>query len=79
MPRGRVNSKPSRELLARLSRNVCAQRAARQWTQADLAKRLKVHKTLVSRIEQGRSNITIGTLEQIAKALGVSVIDLLAP
>ena len=79
MPRGRVNSKPSRELLARLSRNVCDKRAALQWTQADLAKRLRVHKTLVSRIEQGRSNITIGTLEQLAKALGVSVVDLLAP
>lgn len=79
MPRGRVNSKPSPELLARLSRNVCNKRTARQWTQEDLAKRLRVHKTLVSRIEQGRSNITIGTLEQLAKALGVSVVDLLAP
>jgi transcriptional regulator with XRE-family HTH domain len=79
MPRGRVNSKPSRELLARLSQNVYDKRTARQWTQAELAKRLRVHKTLVSRIEQGRSNITIGTLEQLAKALGVSVIDLLAP
>ena len=79
MPRGRVNSKPSRELLARLSRNVRDKRAAREWTQEALAKRLRVHKTLVSRIEQGRSNITIGTLEQLAKALGVSVVDLLAP
>ena len=79
MPRGRVTSKPSRELLARLSRNVREKRTARQWTQADLAKRLRVHKTIISRIEQRRSNITIGTLEQLAKALGASVIDLLAP
>jgi UDP-N-acetylglucosamine 1-carboxyvinyltransferase len=79
MPSGRPNSKPSRELLARLSRNVRESRKSRQWTQEDLAMCLRVHKTLVSRIEQGRSNITIGTLEQLAKALGVSVIELLAP
>jgi transcriptional regulator with XRE-family HTH domain len=79
MPSRRVNSKPSRELLARLSHNVCKNRKARQWTQEDLAKRLRVHKTLISRIEQGRSNITIGTLEQIAKALGVSAMELLTP
>jgi ribosome-binding protein aMBF1 (putative translation factor) len=79
MPRARVNSKPSRKLLALLTRNLRAKRAARQWTQADLAQRLGVHKSLVARIEQGRSNITIGTLEQLAKALGVAAVDLLAP
>ena len=79
MPRGRANRKPSRELLERLARNVRDKRTARQWTQADLGKRLRVHPTLVSHIEQGRKNITIGTLEQLAKTLGVSVVDLLAP
>jgi ribosome-binding protein aMBF1 (putative translation factor) len=79
MPPGRANSRPSRKLLDLLSHNVRDRRKALEWTQADLAMRLRVHKTLIARIEQGRSNITIGTLEQLAKALGVAAVDLLAP
>jgi len=82
MTRGRVEIQPSRELLKRLSRNVRERRKARGWSQKEFARRFGVHGvhyTLIARIEQCRINITIGTLEQLAKALGVSAHDLLKP
>ena len=42
-----------------------------------MGKRLKVHPSVIARIEQSRANITLGTLEHAAKALGVSPRDLL--
>jgi transcriptional regulator with XRE-family HTH domain len=78
MARRRVTkTKASRKLLKQLGRNVKDARLARNWTQKDLGNRLRAHSTLVSRIEQGRSNITLGTLEQIAKKLEVPMSDLL--
>jgi transcriptional regulator with XRE-family HTH domain len=39
---------------------------------------MHVTKSLISRIEQRRANVTLATVEQLAKALGVPPSDLLS-
>ncbi len=46
-------------------------------SQGDLAKLLNVHPTYISQIERGIWNISLKNVEKIAKALGVSVNNLL--
>ena len=52
-------------------------REGRGLSQAALARRAKVGRTTLIRIEQGAQNPTLGTLERIAMALRVKVHDLL--
>ena len=72
------SARPSRQLLDRLRRNLRRARQARGWSQADLAAELGVSKSLISRIEQGRANITLATVEGLAGALGIDPADLLS-
>jgi transcriptional regulator with XRE-family HTH domain len=76
-PATMARHKPSRGLLVTIASNVRRFRKARTWSQGDLAKSLKVHPSLIARIEQARANVTVGTIEHIAKALGVAPRDLL--
>jgi transcriptional regulator with XRE-family HTH domain len=71
------NAQPSAQLLERLRRNLRRARLARGWSQADLARRLRVTKSLISRIEQCRANITLGTVEKLARVLRVAPSELL--
>ncbi len=48
-------------------------RMAKGWTQKDLAEKMGVKQSLVSRWESGECNYTIDTLIDIADALGLSV------
>ena len=48
-------------------------RMAKGWTQKDLADKMRVKQSLVSRWESGDCNYTIDTLIDIADALGLSV------
>lgn len=56
-------------------RRVAELRARRSWTQAELAERLDIALQNVQRIEQGRQNLTIGTLTRLAHVLGCGVRD----
>ncbi len=52
-------------------------REKRGMTQADLAKAIGTRQANVSRLERFDTNLTLGTLEKVAKALGVDLqIDL---
>ena len=52
-------------------------RQQRGMTQADLAKAIGTRQANVSRLERFDANLTLGTLEKVAKALGVNLqIDL---
>ena len=52
-------------------------RRQRGMTQSDLAKAIGTRQANVSRLERFDSNLTLGTLEKVAKALGVNLqIDL---
>lgn len=78
MPR---TQRPSRQMLATLKRQIFKALSDRGLTQAELALRLGAKPStvshLVSRIERGEANITLGTLEALARALEVPVAQLL--
>jgi transcriptional regulator with XRE-family HTH domain len=57
--------------------NVEKFRTAKGLTQEDLARETELTVGTVSRIERGENNPTLGTLEKIATALDVTVIQLL--
>lgn len=66
-------------LTAAVADHVRALRQARGWSQDELAGRSGVSKGMVVQIESARSNPSIGTLNRIADAFGVSVARLLEP
>lgn len=45
-------------------------------SQEELADRAGVHRTYIGMVERAEKNITLLTIERIAKALGVSIRDL---
>jgi len=51
-------------------------RLKRKMSQADLAKILGLHPTYISGIERGVRNMALKNIEKLAKALNVSVKDL---
>jgi transcriptional regulator with XRE-family HTH domain len=52
-------------------------RTRRKLTQAGLAKKVRVHKITISRLERGDRQPSMPLLQRLAKALGVSVTELL--
>jgi len=71
------NRKPSQAQLSILSANIIRLRDAKKWSQEALADEAGLHRTYVGSVERGERNVTISSLEALAGALGVSVIDLL--
>jgi transcriptional regulator with XRE-family HTH domain len=63
----------SRQLGMRLK----ALRETRRLSQATLARRAKVTREYVNRLEGGRYDPTIGVLQRLARGLGVPVVKLL--
>jgi transcriptional regulator with XRE-family HTH domain len=55
-----------------VARNIRRFRAERNLTLGELARRASLSKQTLSKIEQGEGNPTVGTLEAIAEALGMS-------
>jgi putative transcriptional regulator len=54
-----------------------AVRAAKGMSQAALAKKAKITREYVNKLEAGRYDPTVGVLQRLAKALGVPVTALL--
>jgi transcriptional regulator with XRE-family HTH domain len=52
-------------------------RKAHRWTQAELAKRLRVHEMTVSRWERGVELPSLPVLDRIARVLGLSIEELI--
>jgi len=61
----------------KLGDNVKRIRLAKDMTQGDLCRKLEVDRAYMSNIESGKKNPTLSTITNIAKALGVSVDQLL--
>jgi len=57
--------------------NVRAIRAAQKMTQQDIVNRCSFGRSYLSKIEAGQANPTVATLDELSKALGVAVVDLL--
>lgn len=62
-----------------LAVNLRALRAARGWSQEDLAFESDLHRTFVAHVERGVRNISLDNIERLAKALQVPVYEMLRP
>lgn len=71
--------KTGEHLVEVLAANVRTLRQAQGVSQEELAARCGLHRTYVGSVERGERNVTLGTLEVLAFALGVSVPELLTP
>jgi len=69
-------NKPSktRQILANNIRNA---RLKLGLSQEHLADKVGLHRTYIGSVERAERNVTIDNIERIAKALGISVIELL--
>ena len=63
---------------ARLGRNLKRIRTAKGISQGDIARVLKVGRSFITIIENGKTNPTLTTITKLAKAVGVSTKELLA-
>lgn len=70
--------KPSDDLTRMLSANVRGFRYAKRLSQEELAERCGLHRTYIGSVERGERNVTLSTLETLALALDVSIIELLS-
>jgi len=69
---------PSQSLLKTLADNVRYYRQQKGLSQEKFAELCGYHRTYISIIERGTRNVTLMVIENLADALGVSVLDLLS-
>lgn len=67
---------PSKNLL-KIAENVRKYRTKINVSQEKLAELCELHRTYIGQVERAEKNITIESLEKLAKALKVEVIELL--
>ncbi len=77
MKKQKTLRKAGMELRKILAQNIRAYRLAKKLSQEDLADSCGLHRTYVGSIERSERNVTISSLEVLAKTLGVSVPELL--
>lgn len=65
------------EIKKRVGLLIRAQRRERGWSQEELADRADLHRTFVSSIERGTKNATLNSVHTLAKALDMTVSELL--
>ena len=65
------------DLLISIGKNIKKIRESKKINQAELAALCNYEKSNMSRIESGKTNLTIGTLLTISKALDTTIIELL--
>jgi transcriptional regulator with XRE-family HTH domain len=63
-------------LRLRLGQTVRELRSAAGYSQESFAAKVKVHRTYMGSIERGKTNVSLETLERIARGLGMSVWEL---
>lgn len=61
----------------KLGKNLKRIRTAKGISQGEISRKLAVDKSFVSNIENGKTNPTLTTIAKIAKAIGVSVGELM--
>ena len=66
------------ELARRFGELVRRLRLERGFSQEEFAFRVGLHQTYVSSVERGERNVTVGTADRIARALGISLAGLFA-
>jgi transcriptional regulator with XRE-family HTH domain len=66
-------------LRAILAENLRQFRKTQGYSQEELASRCELHRTYIGSVEREERNVSLSTLEVLAKALGVGVPELLTP
>ena len=64
------------QFLRKLGTRIREQRLARGWSQLELGRRTGLHRTFIGSVERGERNVSILNLRVIARALRVSVADI---
>jgi transcriptional regulator with XRE-family HTH domain len=67
---------PSPKLMQTLSVKIRSRRKEIKLSQEELAERCDLHRTYIGSVERGERNVTLSTLEVIAKALKLEIRDL---
>ena len=62
---------------SKLGKNLKRIRTAKDITQGDIVRKLGLGRGFISNIENGKANPTLSTITKIAKAIGVSVGELM--
>lgn len=62
--------------LEKIGQNICCLRKELGYSQEKLALEAGLDRTYIPKVEKGKINITINSLEKVAKALKVDLIDL---
>jgi len=65
------------ETLIKFGERVREERHKQKLSQEELASKAGVHRTYIGMIERAEKNITLENIEKVAKALGISISDLL--
>lgn len=71
--------KAGKQLTSVLAANLRRYRSAMRLSQEALAERCGLHRTYVGSVERSERNVSLSSLEVLARALGVSVPELLTP
>jgi ribosome-binding protein aMBF1 (putative translation factor) len=69
---------PAPEICKRLGDDIRHLRTLRRWSREALGLEARLNRTLIGAIERAEVNTSIGTVEKIAQALGISVAELLS-
>lgn len=65
-------------LKLRVGRVIARMREAQGYTQETFGEKINVHRTYMGKVERGQRDLQLGTLEKIAKGLGVKLSILMA-
>ena len=65
------------QLLLKIGKRVRNLRLDRGWSQEELADRSGVNRSYMSRVELGKSDVSLSVLYKIARTLGISLAELL--
>ena len=66
-----------KEILIKFGERVRGKRLEQGLSQEELAVKAGVHRTYIGMIERAEKNITLSNVEKVAKALGISITDLI--
>lgn len=59
-----------------LGSRIKALRTKRKWSQEELAARCGFHRSYMGAVERGEKNLTVQTLQVLARTLGISIYEL---
>jgi transcriptional regulator with XRE-family HTH domain len=74
-----VVRRPRHRLAKRLAAQLQVQRGVRGWTQEIAAERCGLITRHYQKLESGKINATLATLERLSEAFEIDVVDLLKP